>query len=262
MDEKSSSAIYPYLHSRPEGTRCVVLGSIPSGNMIGIRNDVLFINGAIPFFVYCNLFTKPLTSVHKLVLTPLINPLTIAEWSRLFGLLPSISVVEVCDADPGRFLRALRLKPGLPHLTELDIQFSDAWSAAEFNPLGVRYTTEPPSLAALLCSVASQRHLESSRGVAPMVQRFERVYVRFDSRAKAVEDWDPELDAMFDRMREHVGRVLYFKRKWGLWDATAEETEHKKETDDKWYLATKAFEGMWPTKAYFDHLAGLMDKQQ
>jgi hypothetical protein len=227
--------------------------------MIALHHGGLFINGAISFPTYSSLFVVPLASVDKLVLTPLINPLTIEEWSHLFSLLPSIRVIEVRDAEPGRLLRALRRRPGLPHLTELDMQYSDRpWSLEEFDPLGIEYTTEPPGLAALLYSVASQRHSQSLNNADRPVRRLERVFVRFDARVKAVEEWEAELDAVFERMREYVGRALYFKRKWGLPDAAKEESERRMEQENKWYLVMKTFQGLWPTKAaYFKRLDGI-----
>ncbi|KAJ3542665.1 hypothetical protein NMY22_g3425 [Coprinellus aureogranulatus] len=258
LEEVSSRGFHPFFRQHPGNVHSIVLGSVPGGNMIGLRDGVLFINGAIPFPMFSSMFAEKVMSVEKLVLVPLINPPSLPEWCRLFELLPDIRIIEVRDADPGRLLRALRLKPGLPRLAELDLRYSDRrWSEAEFDPLGVRYATEPPSVAALLCSVASHRDSQALADTIPQTRRLERVYVRFDSRVIEVPDWEPELEAIFDRMREHVGNVLYFKHKWGLWDAATEEAERKKEIENGWYLVTRLFEGVWPTKAaFFSHLAG------
>ncbi|KAJ2930732.1 hypothetical protein H1R20_g6364, partial [Candolleomyces eurysporus] len=230
----------------------IVLSSTARTDMVAFHKGSLYINGSLSFEDYSPLLNdlSQFQSVHELVLTPLLTPLTVEDWTHLFRLLPNIRKIKVRDAETSRLVRALRKDTDgneiylpLPHLVEFDIKYSiceigEPWKELLEN----ESTTEVSSMVIFLTLLARER---AQAGAS--FGRLGRIHLRLDSRVSDFHDMAP----LLGDLRPCVSRLdcSYGDDSYSL--TVEERAERKKEEKDEWYLVLKEFDGIWPTKAVY-----------
>lgn len=227
----------------------VVLTCAPGGNMVGICNGTVYIQGDMDFqSIYPLLRDLPHVFMHveELCVTPTPQQVLPSkdEYKLLFEALPNIRRLSINDMDVGIILQALGVfrrrfddavhDVVLPELREVDIRYSTLNSSVDGHlkdALGVPYQNSVLSSIIGLAKVAQIR----TKDECPL----ERVSMQWGSRSILVEDNDDDVADVISRLQQFVEHV----------DFDFELRDGGQNVARGIGLVSKILEGMWPTIA-------------
>ena len=226
----------------------VVLTCAPGGNMVGISESTVYIQGDMDFQNIYPLFrdlSHVFTHVEELCFTPTPQQVlpSVDEYKLLLEALPNVRRLSVNDMDIGIILQALGVfkrrsddvvhEVVLPELREVNIQYSTLNSSVNGHlkdALGVAYQNSVMSSIIGLAKVAQIRRKDECA--------LERVSMEWGSRSISVENNDDFVDVI-SRLERYVGHVSFELRDSG---------QNVNGTGGAG-LVSKILEGMWPTIA-------------